>query len=105
MSIKLQRVLRFIPGVNLVCFVAWIVLTIKKRMRFLYLFKTVLLMIALILFALMIERGLSSFSANMIFKSVLFYLGILLSSYIFAFISVSEQENISNGKYDIKKES
>jgi hypothetical protein len=33
---------------------------------------------------------------------VLFYLGIVLYTYIFAFISVSEQENLINGKYENK---
>ena len=59
-----------------------------------YFIKTVVLMLALIFFALMIARGLATFSANIIFKSVLFYTGIVLYTYIFAFISVSEQEKL-----------
>ena len=102
MSIKLQRVIRFIPGINLVCFVAWIILGIREKMKPTYFIKTVVLMLALIFFALMIARGLATFSANVIFKSVLFYTGIVLYTYIFAFISVSEQENLINGKYENK---
>ena len=102
MPLKLQRVIRFIPGLNLVSFVAWMILAIKKRMKASYFFKTVILMLALIFFAIMIERGLATFSANLIFKTVLFYIGIVLYTYIFAFISVSEQENLNNGKYENK---
>jgi hypothetical protein len=102
MPLKLQRVLRFIPGVNLVSFVAWVVLAIRKKMKPTYFIKTVVLILALIFFAIMIERGLATFSANLIFKTVLFYLGIVLYTYIFSFISVSEQENLINGKYENK---
>ena len=102
MPLKLQRVLRFIPGVNLVSFVAWIILAIRKKMKPTYFIKTVVLILALIFFAIMIERGLATFSANVIFKTVLFYLGIVLYTYIFAFISVSEQENLINGKRTFK---
>ncbi len=94
MSIKLQRVIRFIPGINLVCFVAWIISGVKKKMRAVYYIRTVVLMLALMFFALMIARGLTTFSANMIFKAVLSYIGIVLYTYIFAFISVSEQEKL-----------
>ena len=94
--------IRFIPGINLVSFVAWIILAIRKKMKPTYFIKTVVLMLALIFFALMIARGLATFSANIIFKSVLFYTGIVLYTYIFAFISVSEQENLINGKYENK---
>ena len=103
MSIKVQRVIRFIPGINLVCFVAWIASGIKKKMRGVYFIKNVVLMLALSFFAIMIERGLATFSANMIFKTVLFYIGIVLYTYIFAFISVGEQDNLNNGKYENSK--
>lgn len=103
MSIKVQRVIRFIPGVNLVSFVAWIIVGAKKKMCFSYFIKHILLMLALIVFAVMIGKGLSTFSANEIFSSMLFYLSLVLFSYIFAFISVSEQENLYNGKYDGKQ--
>ena len=63
-------------------------------MKPVYYIKTIVLMLALIFFASMIARGLSSFSANAIFKTVLFYLGIVLATYIFAFIAVNEQEKL-----------
>ncbi len=71
-------------------------------MRVSYFIKHLLLMLALIVFAVMIGHGLSTFSANAIFSTVLYYTSIVLFTYICSFISVSEQENIKNGKYEDK---
>lgn len=103
MSIKLQKIIRYIPGINLVSFFAWIFTAAKKKLRASYFLKTFLLMLALIVFAMMIGKGLTSFAASEIFSTVMFYFSLVLFTYIFAFISVSEQENIKNGKYEPTK--
>ena len=102
MWLKTQKVLRFIPGINLVSVVAWIISAAKKKLRISYFVKNLVLMAALMVFAFMIGRGLKSFTANEVFSVVLFYVSLALYTYICAFISVNEQENIQNGKYENK---
>lgn len=104
MSIRVQKVIRFIPGVNLVSVVAWIITGTKKKLGVSYFIKKFVLMFALGAFAFMLECVLSSFSDNEIFSAVLLYISLVLYTYIFAFISVSEQENIHNDRYEAKKQ-
>lgn len=99
MWLKIQKVLRFIPGVNLLTLVAWFVAGGKKKLGIAYFVKNIVLMFALVAIVIMIGRGIATFTSNEIFSRVVFYGSLVIYTYIGAFISVNEQENIINGKY------
>ena len=97
---KIQKVLRFIPAVNLATVVSWLVVGAKKKLGLHYFVKNVVIMFALAAIVIMIGRGLATFTSNEVFSNVLFYGSLVIYTYIGAFISVNEQEYIANGKYD-----
>ncbi len=100
MWLKIQKILRFIPGVNLITMVAWFVAGGKKKLGSYYFVKNIVIMFALAAIVVMIGRGIATFTSNIVYSNVMFYLSLVVYSYIVAFISVNEQENIINGKYD-----
>lgn len=99
MWLKIQKVLRFIPGINLITMLAWFIAGGKKKLGAHYFVKNIVIMFALAAIVIMIGRGIATFTSNIVYSNVMFYLSLVIYSYIVAFISVNEQENIKNGKY------
>ena len=103
MWLSAQKVLRFIPGINLITLIFWIISGIKKKLGIHYFVKNVLIMLALVAIVLMIGRGIATFTSNAIFSDIVFSLSLVIYSYIGAFVSVNEQELIIKGSYDKNK--
>lgn len=100
MWLKAQKIIRFIPGINLVTFISWIILGAKKKVGAYHFAKNIVIMLALAALVVMIGRGLKTFTSNEIFKTVMNYISIAIYTYIIAFVSVNEQINIENGTHE-----
>lgn len=100
MWLKIQKFLRFIPGINLITMVAWFVAGGRKKLGLHYFVKNIVIMFALVAIVIMIGRGIATFTTNAVFSRTVYYISLAIYTYIVAFISVNEQESIINGKYD-----
>lgn len=103
MWLKIQKILRFIPGINLITIVSWFISGGRKKLGVHYFVKNIVIMFALAAIVIMIGRGIATFTTNEIFSRVVYYISLAIYTYIGAFISVNEQESIKNGKYDKEK--
>ena len=99
MWLIIQKVLRFIPGINIITFISWIVCGCKKKLGLHYFAKNIVIMFALVAIVIMIGRGIATFTTNEIFSKIVFYSSFVIYSYIAAFIAVNEQCTIADGKY------
>lgn len=100
MWLKAQKILRFIPGINIVTVVSRIILGAKKKVGLHHFAKSIVIMLALASLVIMIGRGLKTFASNESFKTVMNYVSITVYTYIASFISVNEQINIENGTHE-----
>lgn len=104
MWLKIQKFLRFVPGINLITMLSWFFAGRKKKLGTHYFVKNIIIMFALAAIVVMIGRSLATFTSNIVYSNVMFYLSLVIYSYICAFISVNEQEKIINGVYDKGKQ-
>ncbi|MBE6683818.1 MAG: hypothetical protein E7595_06695 [Ruminococcaceae bacterium] len=100
MWLKAQKIIRFIPGINLITFISWIIFGAKKKVGAYHFAKNIVIMLALAALVIMISSGLKTFASNEIFKSVMNYISIAIYTYIISFVSVNEQNNIANGTHE-----
>lgn len=104
MWLKTQKVLKFIPIVNFISVISWLVVGIKRRLGAAYFVKNVVIMGALALLLIMLGRGVSSLFQSVDVKHVVLLICAVFYTYISAFIAVNEQEGIQNGKYDTQND-
>lgn len=99
MWLKVQKVLRFIPGINIITFISWIVCGFKKKLGVNYFVKNIIIMFALVAIVIMIGRGIAVFTSNEIFSKIVLIASFIIYTYIASFIAVNEQITIANGEY------
>ena len=92
MSIKLQKVVMFIPFVNMACFICWLLSVVKYKIPYIDALKTALKIFGSI-FAVSIIRTIVyviiDFEILYVFSSIITF---LLIPFIAAYISVKAQE-------------
>lgn len=104
MWLKTQKILKYIPIVNFISVISWLVIGIKRKLGVAYFIKNVVIMGALALLLIMLGRGVTSLFQSVDIKHIIFLICTVFYTYISAFIAVNEQESIKNGKYDTKND-
>ena len=94
MSIKIQKVLRFIPFINFISVFLWLRLCMVKAMKPKQYFKKLGLLFLLVILITVVRIVLDKVFSNEIVKTISTWGGIYLSFLSMAWVSVKAQEEI-----------
>jgi len=94
MSIKTQKILRFIPIVNFVTMFAWINLCFKKSVKQFDYIKNLIKMFLLIILITAVRIVCSFVFKNEMLDSIIMYISIYFYLLSMSFVSVKAQEDI-----------
>jgi hypothetical protein len=96
MTIKTQKIIRFIPIINLITVIFWIKKIFDKKLPVNYCFKPMFKAFAMIMIVAIVEIIFSSIVDVLWLTSIVSMVGVYLYSLILSFIFVDEQEKISD---------
>lgn len=96
MTIKTQKIIRFIPIINLITVIFWIKKIFDKKLSVNYCFKTMFKAFAMIMIVAIVEIIFSSIVDVLWLTSIVSMVEVYLYSLILSFIFVDEQEKISD---------
>ncbi len=94
MSMETQKILRFIPIINMITMFCWIGLCFKKSIRQLDYFKSLLKMFAYLLLITVVRIAISFIFKNEFLDQIVFYISIYFYFFSISWVSVQAQEKI-----------
>ena len=98
MSIKTQKIIMFIPFVNIACFVCWLSSVFKYKVPYLDAFKTALKIFGFLFAISIIITCIYFINDSEVLYVVTSIFTFLLIPFVVAFISVKAQEKYENNK-------